>query len=312
MAGARRGMSGWRELLTPFIRYNQSDPAWLGALPELLEWLASRWALTLDAHFPGIAFNYVAPARRADGTPCVLKVSRHVEEARHEMAALRLWGGHGAARLLEADPELGALLVERLEPGTTLVDVAAADDDAATEITAGVLRRLWRPLPAGHERYGLQSLESWCSAYDRNRDALSRGVRGFPAALFQRADALRRDLLASTETPTVLHGDMHHFNVLRARRGKEVEWLAIDPKGLAGDRCFDVCQFFRNPHHVPPGVNCRRLDIFCAELELDRARTRAWCFVHAILDACWAFEDGIPWQRAVAYAEETLVLYGSV
>lgn len=81
----------------------------------------------------------------------------------------------------------------------------------------------------------------------------------------------------------------------------------IDPKGLAGDRCFDVCQFFRNSHHVSPGVNRRRLDICCAELGLDRERTRAWCFVHAMLDACWAFEDGNSSQRSVAYAEETLV-----
>jgi streptomycin 6-kinase len=132
---------------------------------------------------------------------------------------------------------------------------------------------------------------------------LSRGPGGFPAALFQRADASRRDLLTSTETPTVLHGDLHHFNVLRAQRAP---WLAIDPKGLAGDRCFDVCQFFRNPHDVPPGVNSRRLDLFCAELGLDRVRTKAWCFVHAMLDACWDFEDGNPWKRAIAYAEETL------
>jgi len=83
-------------------------------------------------------------------------------------------------------------------------------------------------------------------------------------------------------------------------------WLAIDPKGLSGDRSFDVCQFFRNPHRVPRRLNSRRLDIFCAELGLHLARTRDWCFVHAVLDACWDFEDGNPWQRAVAYAEQTL------
>ena len=139
--------------------------------------------------------------------------------------------------------------------------------------------------------------------YDRNREALRRGERGFPAGLFRRADALRRDLLESTPGPVALHGDMHHFNVLRA--GRE-PWLAIDPKGLAGDPCFDVCQFLRNPEPVPLSVNRARLDVFCAELGLERARTRDWCFVHAVLDACWAFEDGEPWQETVAYAEETL------
>jgi streptomycin 6-kinase len=57
---------------------------------------------------------------------------------------------------------------------------------------------------------------------------------------------------------------------------------------------------------VPPvAVNRRRLDIFCAELGLDRARVKAWCYVHAVLDACWDFEDGEPWQAKLAYAEQT-------
>ena len=289
------------DLPPTFIRKNRNDPTWLWTLPDLLERLAARWSLTLEPHFPAIAINYVAPATRADGTRGVLKVSRHVEETRNEIAALRLWAGDGAARLLQADPDSGALLIERLDPGTMLVEAAASDDDAIV-IAAGVLRPLWRPVP---EHHGLRPLESWCAAYERNRSALSRGADGFPAALFERADALLRDLLASTDTPTVLHGDLHHFNVLRAQRAT---WLAIDPKGLAGDRCFDVCQFFINPHKVPPRVNRRRLDILCAELGLDRKRTKDWCFVHAVLDACWEFEDGAPWRRAVAYAEATLSL----
>jgi len=282
-----------------FIRHNQGDLAWLGALPDLLARVARRWSLTLASPFPEIKINYVALATRDDGTRCVLKVSRHVEETRNEIAALRLWDGQGAARLLDADPDAGALLIERLYPGTMLVEVAESDDDAATVIAARVLRQLWHAVP---EPNGLRSLESWCDAYDRNREALSRGANGFPAALFQHADAMRRDLLNSTGPPTVLHGDLHHLNVLRAQRAP---WLAIDPKGLVGDPCFDVCQFFRNPVEVPPEVNRRRLDRFCAELGLDRARTKAWCFVHAVLDACWDFEDGNAWDRAVAYAEET-------
>ena len=302
MAGAEP-----RQLDLPpeFLRWNGVEPDWLRGLPELLERLADEWSLTLGPRFPGIIINYVAPAVRAlPGRPptrCVLKVSRHLDDTRNEIAALRLWDGDGAARLLEAKPERGALLLERIDPGSLLLEVARSDDDAATLITAGLLRRLWRPTPEQHD---LRTLESWCVAYDRNREALARGEGGFPAGLFRRADGLRRELLASTPAQTVLHGDMHHYNVLRAERA---EWLAIDPKGLAGDRCFDVCQFLRNPDRVmPASLNRRRLDIFCAELGLDRGRTRDWCLVHAVLDACWDFEEGNPWQQAVAYAEETL------
>jgi streptomycin 6-kinase len=292
------------DLPAKFIEKNEADPAWLEALPARLEELAERWSLRLEPHFAGIEYNYVAPATRTDGTRAIFKISRHIDDTRNEIAALRLWDGDGAARLLDAEPEFGAQLIERLEPGTMLVEVAADDDDAATLIAAGMMRSLWRPAPVEH---GLRTLDSWCDAYDRNRDALSHGVDGFPVVLFRRADALRHELLASTEEPSVLHGDLHHFNVLRAQRA---EWLAIDPHGLLGDRCFDICQFLRNPipQVIPVDVIRRRLDIFCSELGLDRERAQAWCLVHAVLDACWDFEDGRPVHRAVAYAEQMLTL----
>jgi streptomycin 6-kinase len=266
---------------------------------QIVEQLAARWSLDVDAPFPltpGSSRNFVAPATRADGTRVVLKVSCHVAETRTEIEALRMWRGVGAARLLESDSELGALLVERVQPGTMLA--AIDEDEQCVRVAAGVLRQLWQPLPAHH---GLRSLDNWCAAYDRNRDALSRGAGGFPSALFQRADDLRRHLLASAEAPVTLHGDLHHFNVLRSDRA---QWLAIDPKGLAGDRYFDLCQFLRNPVPVTAAVNRRRLDIFCDELGLDRARAAQWCLVHAVLDACWHYEDGRPWQATVAYAEQ--------
>ncbi|HEY8602530.1 MAG TPA: aminoglycoside phosphotransferase family protein [Thermomicrobiales bacterium] len=287
------------DLPSAFIEHNQEAAVWLRALPALLARLAAQWSLTLAPPFPSIAINYVAPATRPDGAPCVLKVSRHIEDTRYEIAALRLWDVEGAVRLLAADAERGALVIERFMPGTELTDIADVDDDTATGIAARVLTKLWRPAPTVHE---LCPLDRWCAAYDRNRDALSGGVEGFPSGLFLHADALRHELLASTVTPTVLHGDLHHHNILATGRA---EWLAIDPKGLVGDPCFDVCQFFRNSHSMPPTVNRRRLDRFCADLGLDRERVKGWCLVHSVLDACWDFEDGNSWARAIAYAEET-------
>ena len=233
-----------------------------------------------------------------------LKVSRHVDDTRAGIDALRLWNGQGAARVLEADPDRGALLLERVEPGSML-DQVVNDDDEATRIAAGLLRQLWRPAPeAPHD---LTPLERWCEGFERNRSALMAGVDVFPKGLFERADRLCGDLLDSTAERVVVHGDLHHFNILRS--ATRAEWLAIDPHGLMGDRCFDICQFLRNPEPMPLAVNRRRVDIFCSELGLDRQRAKDWCVVHAVLDACWSFEDqdpGLP--ERVAYAEGMLEL----
>src|SRR5207253_4768706 len=102
------------------------------------------------------------------------------------------------------------------------------DDDDATRIACDLLRRLCNPPDSAD---GLIQLETWFAAYDRNRQVLSRGVAGFPPELFQRADSLRAELLSATDNRVLLHGDLHHFNILRSDRS---EWLAIDPKGLVG------------------------------------------------------------------------------
>jgi streptomycin 6-kinase len=296
------------DLPTSFVRHSD-DPAWLRGLPDLLDRLAARWSLTLGPHFSGLSYNYVAPATRADGTPCVLKVGRHDGELRTEMEALRLWDGRGAAQLLAADPEVGALLLERLVPGTMLVEVAERDDDAATRIAADLLRQLWRPAPEGH---ALRSLRSWFAGFDRCRAALRRGERGFPAAVFERADALLAELLATAPADVILHGDHHHFNILTSQRPDDPapQWRVIDPKGLVGDPCFDICQFLFNPGDETPSMIARRVDIFTAELGLDRPRTKRWCFLWAILQACWDFEDSddAGWKENLGRADFLLAL----
>jgi len=269
---------------------------------EIVDECVARWSLRLDGSFWQVEPNAVAPATRADGTRCVLKVSPDLVETRTEIAALRIWNGHGAAHVLASDAERGALLIERLEPGTMLSEIE--DDDVATRIAADLLRTLWVAPPDCHE---LRPLASWCDAFERNRGAILGGAASFPRALFERADQLGTELLASTREPVVLHGDLHHFNILRAQRAT---WLTIDPKGLFGDRCFDICQFLCNPRPVPLAVNRRRVLVFCEELGLDFRRTRDWCLVHAVLDACWAFEadDHSALRGRIAYAESMFEL----
>jgi streptomycin 6-kinase len=267
--------------------------------PGIVE-LAERWSLRVDSLKPfpsgfGLPENFVSDAVLTDGTRVVLKVTGYHDELSNEIAALKLWNGNGAARLLQADLDRHAILLERILPGTMLAD----RDDEAVRITADLLRQLWIP-----RSDGLRSIDSWCAAYERNRPALAAGADGFPSALFTRADALRRELVESTADPVALHGDMHHYNVLQSDRAG---WLAIDPKGLFGDRHFDICQFLRNPFRpVTAAENRHRLDLFSELLGLDRQRLSHWAFVHAMLDACWSFEDGADWRPKVAYGEETL------
>ncbi|HEY8746015.1 MAG TPA: aminoglycoside phosphotransferase family protein, partial [Chloroflexota bacterium] len=248
--------------------FGSTGEAWLYALPALLVNLAGRWRLTLGSPFT-LSFNYVIAARQSDGTEAVLKVGVERDAAQQEIDALRLYAGDGICRLLAADEANNAMLLERVCPGETLVELARTDDEAATRIAAGVMRQLWRPVPAVHQ---FLPVAVWFArAFARHR-AEYGAADPFPAGIVQRAEALSQELLASSPRQVLLHGDLHHYNILTAERSP---WLAIDPKGVIGDPGYDVGQFLLNPDlggaERQPDVVRRRLDVFAEELAYDRA-----------------------------------------
>lgn len=276
--------------------------AWLDRLPAILDACAQEWNLTLGLPFPHLSYHYAAPAVRADGTPVVVKACAPTGEFALESEALRLYDGCGAARLLAADRERAVMLLERLEPGTLLLDLE--DDVKATASAAEVMRRLWRPVPPAHP---FPSVADWGEGFTRLRRRYDGGTGPFPAALVEQAERLFAELSASADAPVVLHGDLHHYNILSAGpRG----WLAIDPKGLVGEPAYEIGAFLRNrlpeplPNPAAGRLTARRMEQFAAELGFDRARVRGWALAQAVLSAWWSMEDhGHGWEPMIGLAE---------
>ena len=108
--------------------------AWLSRLADTIAECEGRWLIKVMPPFAPLSYNYVAPAVRADGTEVVLKLGVPHYDLKMEMEALRLFDGHGIVRLLEVDFDLGAMVLERLKPGSSLSKVV--DDGKATSIAA--------------------------------------------------------------------------------------------------------------------------------------------------------------------------------
>lgn len=274
--------------------------AWLERLPALVQGFATRWSLTsLEATFEQ-SYNYVVAAER-DGAPVVLKLGVVRDELRTEIEALRLYHGEGAVRLLEGDADGGAMLLERLFPGETLVRLAVEDDEAATAAAAGVLARWRRRPPPGHN---FPTVAGWGRGFERIRARFDGGSGPLPAALLARAEAIFAELLASSGPPVVLHGDLHHGNILSAGRGP---WLAIDPKGVVGEAEYEVGALLRNPSAeiaADRAVAARRISQLGDLLGFDRQRLRDWALAQAVLSTWWRIEDGEPPNpRWIAVAE---------
>lgn len=275
--------------------------SWWKELPDLLEQCARRWSLTLLSPFENLSYNYVAPAVRADGGEVVLKVGVPHPELLSEMEALRHYDGRGSVRLLDADKAWGALLLERIRPGAMLVTIE--DDETATHIAAGVMQELWRPPP---EEHAFRSVADWAAGLQRLRDEFDGGAGPFPPGLVSLAEGLFVELLASMDAPVVLHGDLHHYNILAAERRP---WLAIDPKGITGEPAYEVGAWLRNPVPQIAGwpdlerVLEHRVAVLAEVLGFERQRLLAWGTAQAVLSAWWSYEDeGIYQESMVACA----------
>lgn len=289
--------------LATIAREGAAGRAWLDRLPAILDGCAERWELTLGAPVKPLSYCYVIPARRADGTAAILKVCPPMGEFARQVAALRLFDGRGIVRLLESDPHVEALLVERCEPGTLLRVESAADDARATSIACDVMRQVWRQPPPDHP---FPAMADWNADLRQLRPHYGGGTGPFPVPLIEEMETLVADLTASAPAPLLLHGDLHHDNILAARRQP---WLAIDPKGLIGEPAYETGALLYNPYlqllAAPNSgrILARRIDQLSEELGLDRVRVRGWGLVRAVLAAWWHVESiGEVWEEALTCA----------
>lgn len=273
--------------------------AWLESLPSLIVECERRWQLRIaPTPFP-LSYSYVAPALAPRDQEVVVKIGVPNPELSTEVRALRWYGGEAAVRLLDADEQKGLLLLERLSPGAPLSGVE--DDAGATVIAARAMRDLWRPLPPAAQ---FPTASTWASGLGRLRQHFGGETGPFDARLVQTAESLFGELLASGDSPVLVHGDLHHFNILSATRRP---WVAIDPKGIAAEPAYEVGALLRNPRpdlYLDPGVQRRRIDLLEDELGFDKRRIAGWGAAQAVLSAWWSYEDtGAGWEPAMRCAE---------
>ncbi|WP_433451121.1 aminoglycoside phosphotransferase family protein [Streptomyces sp. CA-142005] len=257
--------------------------AFIAGLPALAAAFLDRWRLRLDGPSMNGVSALVLPVVRADGGRAVLKLQLPDEESEGEPVALRVWDGDGAVRLLDHDPATGTMLLERLDESRMLS--AMADTRAAVVVVARLLDRLTSfPAPPGMRRLGdiaEAMLEQTPWALERIPDPGARRIVAGCAAAVREVVAEPGDRL--------LHWDLHFENVLAADRA---EWLAIDPKPLAGDPGFELWPALDNRFEAAEVR--RRFDAMTEVLGLDRERARAWTLGRLLQNALWDVEDGRP------------------
>lgn len=273
--------------------YGAKGATWLEQLPILVEQCAQQWQLTDLDPVANLTYNYVLFGMQ-DGVPVVLKLRCVVAELRKEAVALKAFEGHGGAKLLAHDEQLGALLLERAIPGDTLTAYFPYDDANATRIAANLVYKLHQANPLG--------------AFPLLQNVLPDLSKEFAelAPFLARARELKDTLLSTADTQVPLHGDFHHGNILSA---SDDQWVVIDPEGIIGDPIYDLAIYIRNPlkelvllSNAQELITARIHD-FARLLGYDAQRIYEWVYVQITCSAYWSVEDGLDASKHVKFLQ---------
>ena len=268
-------------------------------LPARLSAYAAKWGLSAFAHVDYYSVNCIFTCFSTQYGPAVLKIGHPSMETKTEYATLTAYGGRGFCRALAEDTENGVLLVERVSPGTQLR--AEADADKRLAVFCGLWRNLH--IPANGQPYPTRA--DWM--HNAARDAKAHPEYPELAIHMEKALPIFESLRAAYPGEMLLHGDLHHDNILLSEQG----YVIIDPKGVIGDPVFDIPRFLINEFDDDLTDACmQRLVYMIGELSkhlgIPEADLRRLAYVETVMCESWCAEGGNPALADLAFAERLL------
>ena len=273
---------------------------WLNDLPQVVKELAENWSLEVEKPFQNLSYNFVAPCIY-EGGEAVLKIALPLNnpEIFNEARFLQMVNGKGAVKLLKLDETHRAILLERLTPGANLKEVFRKDSGKAVGIAINTMRVILRESP---KNSAFRQLEDWF-----NNFFIKAEKTNFPSGFQNKTREFYQELSFASQRTFLIHGDLHHENILSATREP---FLAIDPKGIIGDIGYEISVFLNN--HLwwlvsEPNLGERLNDAvrqFSKAFAIEPRDLRKWAYAQMVLSAWWTFEEnGKNWKTDLELAE---------
>ena len=259
-----------------------SGRAWLSSLSETIPFCEKYWRLKLSEPYD-LSYNYVV---RADDPQAVVKICLPGPSFRSELNALMHYDGHGLCRLTDFIEDRSVLLLEMLRPG---LNIKTLDERDSINAVCAVIREM-RSLNS-ESRNAFLKVSDLPKEIQNMKEHFSNGSGPFDNKIVAKAEQLLPDLISTQKDIYVLHGDLHHGNILSHGKG----WKAIDPKGVLGEVEYELIPFLMNNLPVSSGgeVVDARIARFHRQLGVDVQRVYAWGLCRALLSAWWNIEDNL-------------------
>ncbi len=265
--------------------HDKAGKEWLDHFDNLVNYCMSKWRLkTMPAK--KLSYNFVAPVLFENGSKAILKLGIPGSGFLSEIAALKAFNGAGSCKLLDTEPNKGIMILEDIESGDPLNTVV--DENQSAKITADLIKRMQEFNPVTD--YPFQTSRDW---YNDLGNLNERFVGVLPDYLFRNAMVAYQFLETYKQEQRLLHGDLHHENILSAGNGT---WKAIDPKGIIAELGCELPPYLVNNldgKDISATIS-KRISIMSHELKMDKIRIIRWGIFRSVLSAYWKLEDSLP------------------
>jgi streptomycin 6-kinase len=272
---------------------------WLDDLPQAVAALERLWSVTVTEPLSGGSASYVARVRTG-GATAVLKMMLPGPEFSGQARTLEQARGRGYARLLAADADRSALLMEML--GQPMASLGLAPEFQIRELCLA-LAQAWRVrVPAGATvAQGTDKASGLAREVAKLWEELARPCS---ERVLVRALGYARSRTAAFDLHrcVVVHGDPHPGNALAApatRSGAASRFAFIDPDGFLAEPAYDLGVVLRDWCHELLAGDARELAGRYCRLLADQTGVAAaaiweWGFLERVSTGLYILSLGEP------------------
>jgi len=257
--------------------FGEKGNKWLNNLPSIIGELITHWQLTSVTPVSNMTFNYVAKAN----TPkyaVILKISCDEKSIIKEKNALEYFYGKASVKIIDYHPTYFALLLEQAIPGITLKSLYPSQLEFVMDNYIKTMRKLHQTNKNNLPHF--PHIKDWLTALDKVQSDK------IPSHLLKISIQLKNQLLDSITNEIVLHGDLHHDNILKNNN----HWIAIDPKGVIGDPAFEIAAFdvLHQTEFNQTAISSlfnERIKLLAKKSNLNAKRIKHWIIVRLLTSA---------------------------
>lgn len=265
----------------------EDESSYYNSVKSEIDSYAKKWRLTHIELIDNGRESCVLKAHSEQYGNVIIKKRNTVKVIEDEFNTLSEYNGRYFCKIYGADLVNGILIEEQVQPGTELIKEESLD--RRLEVFGSIHKGLHIKPPM---KYKFPTYYDWVSKATRYIE--TREDHKELCMHMHKAEDICKELFTLYPRKLLLHGDLHHYNILRNNQNG---YTLIDPKGVIGDSIFDIPRFLLN--EMEDELDKKLFDkiiyaitVIGEKLGIPTKIIKETFYIEMAMAECWMAEDG--------------------